>query len=269
VSEPTLEAPEEPKRSALARAFIASVRQSGENRSPSSYLVTAGLAVVLAGAVALGVGAVVFHRSPSPKTVSAADRQRSTISGTPATPRVTVPVPVRPGVNAPQVPPAAPGAPGAPGKDGKTPTGKKQDSKRGSSGSSGNGIRAASIPTQLIVSYASNRCIDVTDGNSSSGTPVQIWDCNSSAPQQRWAFVNGTMRSLGMCMTAAGSSDGAPIKMARCNGSASQRFTLNSAHDIAYGSVECLDVKDQNTDNGARLQLWSCAGSANQKWYTS
>src|SRR4051812_11039193 len=29
---------------------------------------------------------------------------------------------------------------------------------------------------------------------------------------------------------------------------------------------KCLDVKDKNTANGAKLQLWSCTGTSNQKW---
>ncbi|MET0495547.1 MAG: RICIN domain-containing protein, partial [Actinoplanes sp.] len=31
-------------------------------------------------------------------------------------------------------------------------------------------------------------------------------------------------------------------------------------------SGKCLDVKDNNTANGAKLQLWTCTGAANQKW---
>jgi hypothetical protein len=29
---------------------------------------------------------------------------------------------------------------------------------------------------------------------------------------------------------------------------------------------KCLDVKDFNPIDGALLQLWTCGGSANQKW---
>ena len=29
---------------------------------------------------------------------------------------------------------------------------------------------------------------------------------------------------------------------------------------------KCVDIKDWNADDGARLQLWDCAGTANQKW---
>lgn len=46
-----------------------------------------------------------------------------------------------------------------------------------------------------------------------------------------------------------------------------QRFRLNSAGDLVnIRADKCVDVKDQQTDNGARLQLWTCTGAQNQKW---
>ena len=29
---------------------------------------------------------------------------------------------------------------------------------------------------------------------------------------------------------------------------------------------KCLDVTGNNSANGTRLQIWTCAGTANQKW---
>ncbi|MET8772936.1 RICIN domain-containing protein, partial [Streptomyces sp. NPDC004658] len=29
---------------------------------------------------------------------------------------------------------------------------------------------------------------------------------------------------------------------------------------------KCLDVTDNNSANGTRIQIWSCTGGANQKW---
>lgn len=269
MSESTPEQPEEPKRPDVARAFTASVRQSGEKRSPAGYLLTACLALVLAGAVALGVGAIVFHKRTPPKTVNAADRQRGTSAArTPGTPAGT-PVPVRPGAPVPVTGPV-----GAGGKktDGKTPATKQAGhGSKSSAGSSGGQVKAmAAVPTVQIVSYASGRCMDVQDGNTANGTPVQIWTCNGGAPQQRWSFQSGTIRSMGVCLTVAGpSSNGAPVQVAHCNGGSAQKFRLNSAADIVHsGTSMCLDVKDQNTADGTRLQLWQCGGTSNQKWHT-
>jgi hypothetical protein len=45
--------------------------------------------------------------------------------------------------------------------------------------------------------------------------------------------------------------------------------TLSAAGDLVNVSANrCVDVVDNNTANGAQLQLWDCAGTANQKWTT-
>jgi hypothetical protein len=55
--------------------------------------------------------------------------------------------------------------------------------------------------------------------------------------------------------------------VAHCNGSPAQQFVLNAAHDLVNVQADkCVDAKDKGTSNGVRLQLWSCAGTSNQKW---
>jgi hypothetical protein len=72
-------------------------------------------------------------------------------------------------------------------------------------------------------------------------------------------------------MTVTGTpDDGAAITLAACDGGANQAFTLNTGHDLVNtASDKCVDVKDKETHNGTHLQLWSCAGTSNQKWYTA
>ncbi|GGM21382.1 hypothetical protein GCM10010129_77100 [Streptomyces fumigatiscleroticus] len=131
------------------------------------------------------------------------------------------------------------------------------------------GTTAEPVTTGRIVGFQSHRCIDILDGNSASGTPLQIWDCSNDS-WQKWTFYSdGTVRSLGKCMQVAGGStaDGAVIQIATCNGGSAQRFTLNKRSDLVNVHADkCVDVKDKKTANGTRLQLWSCAGTANQKW---
>ena len=64
-------------------------------------------------------------------------------------------------------------------------------------------------------------------------------------------------------------SDGAAVQLAKCSGNPAQQWRLNSANDLTnpQAAGKCVDTKDLGTANGTRLQLWSCAGSANQKWY--
>jgi streptogrisin C len=66
----------------------------------------------------------------------------------------------------------------------------------------------------------------------------------------------------------ASPDNGATIQLANCSGNPAQRFTLNTAGDLVSLLVfKCVDVEDLNTANGARLQTWDCAGTANQKWH--
>jgi beta-glucanase (GH16 family) len=120
-----------------------------------------------------------------------------------------------------------------------------------------------------LKSNFSGRCIDVPNGNSADGTRIQLWDCNGSTAQ-RWTFnSDGTLRALGKCFDPAGGAlaNGTPIQLVTCNGNPVQRFTLSGTGDLVNISANrCVDIKDWNSGNGAQLQLWDCAGTANQKW---
>jgi hypothetical protein len=237
---------------------------------------TAGLVVVLAGALAVGIGALALHNnSKNPKTTNAADKQvnPNNPSKAASSPPAGAPVPV------PIAPPgkAGPGQPGGPA--GKATPG-AQKSTKGSKGSTqhqtaGGGtpqkaqIYQASVQTVEIVSNASGKCIDVTKGQ--TGVPIEIWNCDPVTDLKRWVFYSdGTVRSQGHCMTVAGGSgNGAPIEVTSCNGGSAQRFNLNNAHDLVnIAADKCVDVKDKQTANGTPLQLWSCGGTSNQKWHT-
>ncbi|MET7695308.1 RICIN domain-containing protein [Streptomyces sp. NPDC005483] len=144
-----------------------------------------------------------------------------------------------------------------------------------SSGSSSSGTTAkiqgpTAVKAGRVVGFQSHKCIDILDGNTASGTPLQIWDCSDDS-WQKWTFYSDrTVRSMGKCMQIAGGSNanGAAVQIATCNGSKAQRFNLNSSNDLVNlgNTSKCVDVKDKKTGNGARLQLWDCSGTANQKW---
>ncbi|MGW3498641.1 ricin-type beta-trefoil lectin domain protein [Streptomyces sp. NPDC001020] len=123
-----------------------------------------------------------------------------------------------------------------------------------------------------IYGHASGRCIGIAGSpGAATGSALVIWDCYDVS-YQRWKFVNGTVRSEGKCMNVQGGArgDGAVINWTTCNGSGAQQFRLNAAHDLTnpQSGNKCVDVKDLSTANGARLQLWTCAGTPNQKWST-
>jgi Ricin-type beta-trefoil lectin domain len=278
VSEPTSEQSARSKRPDFVRAFVSSVRQAREKRSLPGLVVTGALTVVLAGALAVGIGALVLHKEP-PKTVNAADAQRSPSASRSPLPKAIPPRPVIPG--APVA--GAPGSAHNPAKAGRSPgaakaghggtavsgTGSGTAFGPGSGGTGGSvSVRSAPATGNTIVSNASGRCIDIS-GNGSNGATLQIWSC-TRASWQLWSFQSGTFRSGNLCMTASGSSNGTRVSASSCNGSSSQLFRLTDANDIVHsGTSACVDVKDQKTSNGTSLQLWKCSGTSNQKWHTA
>jgi hypothetical protein len=96
VDEPTPDQPAEPTRPKLARALTANFRRSGERATVFGRIVTAGMVVVLAGALAVGIGALTLHKNDSknPKTTNAADRQIEPSTAAASPPRAGAPVPV-------------------------------------------------------------------------------------------------------------------------------------------------------------------------------
>ncbi|NBM16901.1 ricin-type beta-trefoil lectin domain protein [Streptomyces sp. GC420] len=139
-------------------------------------------------------------------------------------------------------------------------------------GGTESGESPAAAVGSLVIGQGSDRCIDVVeqqDGKGEDGSPLQLWDCAGGAGQ-KWDFRgDGTVRSLGMCMDVAWGSeeDGAQIQLARCSGNPAQQFVMSTAGDLVSAKADkCVDAKDNGTGNGTRLQLWTCAGTANQKW---
>jgi ricin-type beta-trefoil lectin protein len=121
----------------------------------------------------------------------------------------------------------------------------------------------------MLQSNFSGRCIDIPGGRADAGVLLEQWECNNG-DNQKWSFqADGTLRAMGKCMDPAGGAlaNGTPVQLAACNTNPVQRFTLTAARTLVnVSSGRCVDVKDWNGSNGAALQLWDCAGGANQIW---
>lgn len=120
-----------------------------------------------------------------------------------------------------------------------------------------------------FVSALNNKCIDVPNSRFVDGAAVQMWTCNNSSAQQ-FAVDAGRLRSQNnLCLDAAGAGtgNGTPIQLATCSTNRAQQFTVSGAGDLVnINANRCVDIKDVNPADGATLQLWDCAGTANQKW---
>ncbi|NUK13674.1 ricin-type beta-trefoil lectin domain protein, partial [Streptomyces lunaelactis] len=54
--------------------------------------------------------------------------------------------------------------------------------------------------TVRAITGLGGKCVDVAGANSANGTPVQLYDCNSTAAQQWSVGTDGTIRALGKCL---------------------------------------------------------------------
>jgi len=128
----------------------------------------------------------------------------------------------------------------------------------------------ASAATAGAIKGFAGKCVDVAASNTANGTPVQLYDCNSTGAQT-WSVGNAdtSIRALGKCLdvTAAATASGTKIQLYDCNGTAAQKWTAGAGSTlINTGSGKCLDVPNNNSANGTQLQIWTCGTGANQKW---
>ena len=126
-----------------------------------------------------------------------------------------------------------------------------------------------------VRAVAANRCLDVPNQSTATGTRLQIWDCNGQSNQQ-WTYSSSqeltvysgsTLRCLDA--SGAGTANGTPVIIWTCHGGTNQKWNRNS--DGTYRNVQsglCLEVSGSATANGSQIQLWSCTGGNNQKWAT-
>ncbi|ADO75988.1 ricin-type beta-trefoil lectin domain protein [Stigmatella aurantiaca] len=119
-----------------------------------------------------------------------------------------------------------------------------------------------------FVSRLNGKCIDVPNSNFSDGVQVQMWDCNGTNAQ-KFIFDGRKLRIADKCLDVAGAStaNGTPIQIANCNTNPAQDFTLSGAGDlVSYLANKCVDIVDHNPNSGAKLIIFECRGTANQKW---
>ena len=131
--------------------------------------------------------------------------------------------------------------------------------------SSGSGQQGA------IVGGQSGRCVDVPGASTTSGTQVELWDCNGGS-NQHWTYTSGKeLRVYGnKCLDASGggTSDGTQTIIWDCSGSANQQWNVNSNGTITgVQSGLCLDAYGAGTANGTMINLWTCNGGTNQQWH--
>ena len=132
-------------------------------------------------------------------------------------------------------------------------------------GSGGNGGT-----TSTVVGAGSGRCLDVPNASQTSGTQVELWDCNGGANQQWTSTAAGELQVYGSsCLDASGqgTTPGTKAIIWTCTGGTNQKWTLKSDGTIVgTASGLCLDAIGNGTGNGTLIDLATCTGGSNQKW---
>ncbi|WP_255949861.1 ricin-type beta-trefoil lectin domain protein [Streptomyces odontomachi] len=128
--------------------------------------------------------------------------------------------------------------------------------------------------TVVAHSGIAGKCLDVAGGNTTNGTPVQIYGCNGSTAQ-RWTYTpgdGGTLRALGGCLDVSGSgtANSTKVQLWQCNGSGAQRWTAGANDSLVNPeSGRCLDDPNSSTADSTQLQIYDCNGTAAQQWTLS
>ncbi|MFI1092691.1 ricin-type beta-trefoil lectin domain protein [Streptomyces sp. NPDC020917] len=128
-------------------------------------------------------------------------------------------------------------------------------------------VTVATVPTGTVSGVPSGRCVDVPNSDASDGTQLDLWDCNGGANQLFADFGDGTLRTLGKCLTAASYAPGSPVTVATCGALPGQSWTYDaSARTFSPSSGVCLDASGAGTGNGTPLIVYGCSSADNQKW---
>lgn len=120
-----------------------------------------------------------------------------------------------------------------------------------------------------VTSPAADRCVDISGGNTTDGTALQLYDCNQTVAQT-WSMPgDGTVRAVSKCMDVRGgaSADGTPVQIYTCNSSLSQQWTYDRGKGTLKSALgKCLTAAGAGTGNGTPLVIEPCQGAADQQW---
>ncbi|NUR31059.1 MAG: cellulase family glycosylhydrolase [Catenulispora sp.] len=128
-------------------------------------------------------------------------------------------------------------------------------------------------PGGQVTQTASGRCLDVPGYSTTSGTQLDLWDCNGGG-NQSWNYTTGHQLTVysNKCMQAGSGTGavttGAAVVIGDCGGSAAQQWnvaangTITSAADTGL----CLDTVGSGTADGSAVVVATCSGSVSQGW---
>ncbi|PYC67042.1 hypothetical protein C7C46_30515 [Streptomyces tateyamensis] len=126
---------------------------------------------------------------------------------------------------------------------------------------------AAAVPTGQLTGNGA-KCADDSGSATTDGNPVILYTCTGNA-NQRWSLPgDGTVRTLGKCLTASGTAAGSWAVLSGCTGATTQQWSYRGDGTLANtASALCLDVYGGGTADATRLDIWTCGShQSNQAW---
>jgi|SRR5437588_143572 len=131
---------------------------------------------------------------------------------------------------------------------------------------------AQGYQTRLQVSpQGGGKCVDVANREFIQDQQLQMMDCNNSTTQ---IFTHDQAKMVliigGLCVDANGGQPGDLVKLWPCDGGANQVWKVEQAGNFSKlvgVNGLCFDIRYGSTENGARLQSWTCGDAEpNQLW---
>jgi alpha-galactosidase len=123
------------------------------------------------------------------------------------------------------------------------------------------GPDCAAVKPTGQVSGTSGKCLDDSNSGTADGNPVILWPCTGNA-NQRWQVADGTVQSMGKCLTSSGNK----AVLSTCDGSAGQQWSYRLNGNLVNQNL-CLDVTGGGSTNGTALGLYACGyNQLNQIW---
>lgn len=159
---------------------------------------------------------------------------------------------------------------------------------QGAGAASGPPVPPPHLASYAFVEHGSNdgHCWDMPLNSQSNGTQYQIWNCHSVV-QEGFVLVTTSWQSgctqtcdaileqgSGKCVDLAnGGSDGGKIQQWTCLQDEDQAWMPVSVnHDgrfpVYYANPRgwCIDLTNNNTANGTKIQAWGCPLDAAERW---
>ncbi|MFD3556710.1 ricin-type beta-trefoil lectin domain protein [Streptomyces goshikiensis] len=127
------------------------------------------------------------------------------------------------------------------------------------------------------VNGLAGKCLDLSNGDPTTGSPIQLFQCNGTKAQQFRLDGDGTapggktgalkIRDNCVMPTGGGTGVGTTITVAPCTGAANQKWTTAAGDGLKHvASGLCMDVPGGNEANGTDVFLYNCNGGPNQSW---